>query len=47
VRTLLRGATVFVDGEPIGAPRGSYLRRPLKLVEHVAEAGMRSSIGAV
>jgi dihydroorotase-like cyclic amidohydrolase len=33
VRTLLRGATVFVDGEPIGAPRGSYLKRPLTFVD--------------
>lgn len=29
VRTLLRGATVYADGEPIGEPRGEYLSRPL------------------
>ncbi len=29
VRTLLRGETVFADGEPVGEPRGAYLKRPL------------------
>jgi dihydropyrimidinase/allantoinase len=46
VRTLLRGATVFIDWEPIGAPRGSYLKRPLTFAEHVSEPGIGSGIGA-
>jgi dihydroorotase-like cyclic amidohydrolase len=29
VRTLLRGRTVFADGEPVGEPTGTYLKRPL------------------
>jgi dihydroorotase-like cyclic amidohydrolase len=29
VRTLLRGGTVFADGEPVGEPAGTYLKRPL------------------
>ena len=29
VRTLLRGRTVFADGEPVGEPAGTYLKRPL------------------
>lgn len=29
VRTLLRGRTVFADGEILGEPEGAYLRRPL------------------
>jgi dihydropyrimidinase/allantoinase len=29
VRTLLRGQTVFADGEPVGDPHGTYLKRPL------------------
>jgi hypothetical protein len=29
VRTLLRGRTVFADGEPVGEPSGTYLKRPL------------------
>jgi dihydroorotase-like cyclic amidohydrolase len=29
VRTLLRGKTVFADGEPVGEPFGTYLKRPL------------------
>jgi len=28
-RVLLRGRTVFADGEPAGSPSGSYLHRPL------------------
>jgi dihydropyrimidinase/allantoinase len=30
VRTLLRGKTVFADGEPVGEPSGTYLKRPLE-----------------
>lgn len=29
VRTILRGETVFLDGEPVGDPRGEFLSRPL------------------
>jgi dihydroorotase (multifunctional complex type) len=29
VRTLLRGQSVFSDGEPVGEPAGTYLKRPL------------------
>jgi len=29
VRTLLRGRTVFADGEAVGEPIGAYLKRPL------------------
>ena len=29
VRTLLRGRTVFADGETVGEPAGAYLERPL------------------
>lgn len=29
VRTILRGRTVFADGEPVGEPTGEYLQRPL------------------
>jgi len=29
VRTLLRGRTVFADGEAVGEPTGAYLKRPL------------------
>jgi dihydropyrimidinase/allantoinase len=29
VRTILRGRTVFADGEPVGEPAGMYLKRPL------------------
>jgi len=29
VRTILRGRTVFADGEPVGEPIGAYLERPL------------------
>ena len=29
VRTLLRGRTVFADGETVGEPAGAYLKRPL------------------
>jgi dihydroorotase-like cyclic amidohydrolase len=29
VRTLLRGKTVFVEGEAVGEPVGAYLKRPL------------------
>ena len=29
VRTLLRGRTVFADGEAVGEPSGTYLKRPL------------------
>lgn len=29
VRTLLRGKTVFADGEVVGDPEGTYLKRPL------------------
>jgi dihydropyrimidinase/allantoinase len=29
-RTLLRGATVYRDGEPVGEPAGRYLSRPLE-----------------
>ncbi len=29
VRTILRGKTVFADGEPVGGPSGTYLKRPL------------------
>jgi dihydroorotase (multifunctional complex type) len=29
VRTILRGRTVFADGEPVGEPAGTYLKRPL------------------
>lgn len=29
VRTMLRGRTVFADGEPVGEPIGEFLRRPL------------------
>jgi dihydroorotase-like cyclic amidohydrolase len=31
VRTILRGQTVFADGEPVGEPAGTYLKRPLAL----------------
>jgi allantoinase len=27
-RTVLRGRTVYVDGEVVGDPRGRYIRRP-------------------
>jgi hypothetical protein len=30
VRTLLRGRTVFADGEAVGEPAGTYLKRPLR-----------------
>jgi dihydroorotase-like cyclic amidohydrolase len=33
VRTLLRGSTVFVDGEVVGEPTGAYLKRPLSATE--------------
>ena len=33
VRTLLRGSTVFVDGEVVGEPTGTYLKRPLSATE--------------
>jgi len=29
VYTLLRGRTAFADGEAVGEPSGTYLRRPL------------------
>ena len=29
VRTILRGQTVYQDGEPIGDPGGRFLSRPL------------------
>jgi dihydroorotase-like cyclic amidohydrolase len=29
IRTLLRGRTIFADGEPVGEPIGEFLRRPL------------------
>jgi dihydroorotase (multifunctional complex type) len=29
VRTILRGRTVFADGESVGEPAGTYLKRPL------------------
>jgi hypothetical protein len=29
VRTILRGRTVFADGEAVGGPAGAYLKRPL------------------
>jgi dihydropyrimidinase/allantoinase len=29
VRTILRGSTVYQDGEPVGDPRGEFLSRPL------------------
>ena len=29
VRTILRGSTVFADGEPVGEPLGTYMKRPL------------------
>lgn len=32
-RTLLRGQTVFADGEAVGSPSGAYLKRPLAEVE--------------
>ncbi len=28
-RTMLRGRTVFADGETVGEPRGEYMKRPL------------------
>lgn len=33
LRTLLRGSTVFVDGEVVGEPTGAYLKRPLSTTE--------------
>ncbi|HEX5850379.1 MAG TPA: dihydroorotase family protein [Rubrobacter sp.] len=31
VRTILRGETVFANGEPVGEPSGTYLKRPLDI----------------
>jgi dihydropyrimidinase/allantoinase len=36
VRTILRGETVFADGEAVGEPRGSYLKRPLTTEQPLA-----------
>ena len=36
VRTILRGRTVFADGEPTGGPRGAYLKRPMTTEQPLA-----------
>jgi dihydroorotase (multifunctional complex type) len=33
VRTILRGQTVFADGEAVGEPKGAYLKRPITVSE--------------
>src|SRR5262249_50395168 len=33
VRTLLPGVMVCADGEPVGAPRGKLMRRPVERVQ--------------
>jgi dihydroorotase (multifunctional complex type) len=36
VRTILRGQTVFADGEATGGPRGAYLKRPMTTEQPLA-----------
>jgi dihydropyrimidinase len=36
VRTILRGQTVFADGEAVGEPKGAYLERPLTTEQPLA-----------
>jgi dihydropyrimidinase/allantoinase len=36
VRTLLRGRTVYADGEAVGEPSGTYLKRPLSAEKSTA-----------
>jgi dihydropyrimidinase len=36
VRTILRGQTVFAEGEAVGEPAGTYLKRPLEAGQSLA-----------
>ena len=40
VRTILRGTTVYQDGEPVGEPRGQFLSRPLTTSPGVEAAAL-------